>query len=100
MLWLKDASERQERDRYMLVYSLYDGNRWSDPVPVHDDGTADFAPRAVAVGETVYLIWQNADKEFSGSVSSAEYALSMDIYAAVIKDGQSDRRNPRLLRYA
>ena len=88
MLWLKDAAERQERDRYMLVYSPYDGNRWGEPVPVHDDGTADFAPRAVTVEETVYLIWQNADKTFSGSVSSTEYALSMDIYAAVIKDGQ------------
>lgn len=88
MFWLQDAAERQEMDRHMLVYSLYDGNRWSDPAPVHDDGTADYAPRAVTAGETVYLIWQNADKEFSGSVSSAEYALSMDIYAAVIKDGQ------------
>lgn len=88
MLWLKDATERQEMDRYMLMYSPYDGNRWGEPVPVHDDGTADFAPRAVTVGETVYLIWQNADKTFSGNVSSDEYALSMDIYAAVIQDGQ------------
>lgn len=88
MFWLKDASERQDMDRYMLVYSIYDGKHWSEPIPIYNDGTADFAPRAVTVGDTIYVIWQNADQEFSGGASSEEYALSMDLYAAVIQNGK------------
>ena len=88
MFWLEDASERQDMDRYRLVYAVYEQNRWSDPVPVHDDGTADYAPRALHVGDTTYILWQNADKVFPSVVDSAEYALSMDIYAAVLKDGK------------
>lgn len=87
MFWLQDAAARQDINRYQLVYSRFDGNTWSAPVPVHDDGTADYAPRAVTIGDTVYLIWQNADKEFTGIPQTEEYALSMDIYAAVLKDG-------------
>lgn len=88
MFWLEDASERQDMDRYRLVYAVYEQNRWSDPMPVHDDGTADYAPRALHAGDTTYILWQNADKVFPSVVGSAEYALSMDIYAAVLKDGK------------
>ena len=45
LFWLEDASDRADINRYRLVYSVFDGRRWSDPVPVYDDGTADFAPR-------------------------------------------------------
>lgn len=88
LFWLEDASDRADINRYRLVYSVFDGRRWSDPVPVYDDGTADFAPRAVVSGGDVYLLWQNADQEFSGTVDSSEYARSMDLYAAVLRDGQ------------
>lgn len=88
MLWIQDATEREDINRHRLVYAWYDGNSWSDPVPVHDDGTADFAPRAFHAGDTTYILWQSADKEFDGTVSTEEYALSMDLYAAVLRDGQ------------
>lgn len=88
MFWIEDESQRTERNRQRLVYSLYDGDRWSDPLPVHDDGTADFAPRAVYTEDATYIIWQNADKQFDTTETSAEYALSMDIYAAVLRDGE------------
>lgn len=88
MFWIQDAKDRQEINRYRLVYSRYDGQSWSEPVPVHDDGTADFAPRALHVGDTTYILWQNADKEFTDMVSAEEYTLSMDLYAAVLQEGR------------
>lgn len=88
LFWVEDATERTEINRYRLVYSLYDGLQWGDPTPVYDDGTADFAPRAVTVNGEVYLLWQSANQEFPGMVNSSEYARSMDLYAAVLRDGQ------------
>ena len=88
MFWIQDAAEREEINRHRLVYARYDGHSWSNPIPVHDDGTADFAPRALSVGDTTYILWQNADKAFNSTVSTEEYALSMDLYAAVLRDGK------------
>ena len=88
LFWLADDSEREEMNRYMLVSSVYEDGGWSSPLPVLDDGTADYAPRAAAVEDTVYLLWQNSDREFSAGTVPEEYAQSMDIYAAVLKNGE------------
>ncbi len=55
MLW--DNSERDAVNRTMVVYSVYDNEMglWSKPVPVCDDGTADFYP----CFNDGYIVWQN-----------------------------------------
>lgn len=52
-----DNTYRADADRTMLAYSVYDeaAKAWSAPVPVDDDGTADFYP----CFKDGWLVWQN-----------------------------------------
>lgn len=65
MLW--DNYERDDVNRTMLVYSVYDDETelWSAPVPVYDDGTADFYP----CFNDGYLVWQNEKSLLDDSMS-------------------------------
>jgi len=62
MLFTDDNAERADIDRTMLVYSLYDVDRqqWSEPLPVDDDGTADYGFSVHSVDDEIYVAWQNA----------------------------------------
>ena len=88
IFWLMDDKDREDINRTELVCARFDGSSWSEPMSLLDEGTADCAPRAVSVEDTIYVIWQNADQTFDNWVSAEQYALSMDIYAAVIKNGE------------
>lgn len=70
MLW--DNSERDAVNRTMLVYSVYDNetNLWSAPVPVCDDGTADFYP----CFNDGYLVWQNEKSLLDDSMTLLDIA--------------------------
>ena len=70
MLW--DNSERDAVNRTMLVYSVYDNetNLWSAPIPVYDDGTADFYP----CFNDGYLVWQNEKSLLNDSMTLLDIA--------------------------
>ena len=46
-----------------LFYSYFDGDTWSAPKEVENDGTMDSAPRLVCIDDTAYLTWQNATQK-------------------------------------
>ena len=60
LVFLEDNTNRTSLNRTMAMFSKYDGTMWALPVPLGDDGTADFHPRiltfadgsAVAAGKT------------------------------------------------
>lgn len=70
MLW--DNTERDAVNRTMVVYSVYDNetNLWSSPVPVYDDGTADFYP----CFNDGYLVWQNEKSLLNDSMTLLDIA--------------------------
>ena len=76
MQW--DNTEREDIDRTMLVYSVYnDANgTWSAPVAVDDDGTADFYP----CFKDGYLVWQNEKTTLTDDMTLKEIAELGEIY--------------------
>lgn len=70
MLW--DNTERDAVNRTMVVYSVYDNKTglWSAPVPVCDDGTADFYP----CFNDGYLVWQNEKALLNDSMTLLDIA--------------------------
>ena len=70
MLW--DNTERDAANRTMVVYSVYDNetNLWSSPVPVYDDGTADFYP----CFNDGFLVWQNEKSLLNDSMTLLDIA--------------------------
>ena len=80
MVWIADNPERSSANRTMLVYSVSDnGELWSEPVAVDDDGTADFYPQLAQDENNIYLVWQNSNKTFSDDVTLEEVAGSGEI---------------------
>ena len=57
MLWLDDDTSRNLVNRTVLYYALYDGNAWSDPLALEDDGTPDGAYDVVVDGNTAYIVY-------------------------------------------
>ena len=79
LIWIDDDTTRSLANRTSLMYSIFDGSFWSTPQFVNDDGTADFCPRAIALGEQVYLTWQNANTTFADTVTLEEMAQATDL---------------------
>ena len=71
---------RAPADRSMLVYSVYDQNSasWSEPVPVDDDGTADF--NVSASGK--YIVFLNAKGSLAGSGTYGELGKKQEVCIA------------------
>ena len=60
MLFLKDVADRDEQNYTQLVYSIYDGNGWSEPAAVWESETPDYFFDSVVVGDQLYVAWQKA----------------------------------------
>ena len=71
---------RAPADRSMLVYSVYDQNSasWSEPVPVDDDGTADF--NVSASGR--YIVFLNSKGSLAGCGTYGELGKKQEVCIA------------------
>jgi hypothetical protein len=59
-LWIMDNKSRQTQDRTMAVYSQFKNNAWTTPLPIQDDGTADFHPELLIANDgTMLSAWEN-----------------------------------------
>ncbi len=65
LVWVDDDSDRDEFNRYKLLYSLYKNGSWTIPKAVADSGTMDYAPSVMAVGDDIYVTYQNFNKKFT-----------------------------------
>jgi hypothetical protein len=60
LVFLEDNTNRTSMNRTMAMFSKYDGNMWSAPVALADDGTADFHPRVLAFSDgSAVAAWEN-----------------------------------------
>lgn len=69
-VWLN--TETADVNDVQLYYSYYNGNGWSAPAKISDDGTFDYAPKVCAVNGRAYVIWQNAEQRFDADVLESE----------------------------
>ena len=65
-----------------LYYSYYDGG-WTTPQVVEADGTSDASPCLKVIGDTAYLVWQDANGNISDDASIDSVAGMMGISGAV-----------------
>jgi len=88
MLYCDDHADRAINDRTMLVYSIYNpaSREWSKPLPVCEDGTADYNFKASSDGEGIYVVWQNATRNFEDDETISTVAPNTELYVAVYDD--------------
>ncbi|MBR1736139.1 MAG: hypothetical protein IJ736_03850, partial [Firmicutes bacterium] len=80
IMWTADDTARDEYNRSVLVYSVYDESTgtWSAPTAVYDDGNLDLAPEI----QNGYVVWQKANRKITSSDSLTDLSKSFDIYVA------------------
>lgn len=79
-VWL-DASN-SDINSIVLYYSYFNGTKWSNPAAVYQDGTLDYTPQLVLIGNTAYLTWQNATKVFATTDDLEDIAPHFDVSLA------------------
>lgn len=81
MTFIDDALNRSSENRSMLMYSIYDNNGWSAPLPVFDDGTADFEPEIITDNNGgVHILWKNAKVLFNDDITLEDMSENMELH--------------------
>ena len=77
LVYTRGNTDRGTYNAAQLVYSVYNGSTWSEPVPVDSDATADSgATLFTAPDGTLWLIYQNQSQTFPDS-----YELTLEDFA-------------------
>lgn len=84
MVWTSDVANRTDGNHTAVVYSLYSKlfDAWSEPQIIANDGTADFYPDVVAIGNDIYVAWVNVNKVVPSDISITDMAKSCEIAVA------------------
>jgi len=83
LVWLYDDPARTAMNRTVAVHSHWDGAAWSTPVPIDDDGTADFDPRiALFADGTAVTTWANVRSVLADTATLDEMAGGLEIATA------------------
>lgn len=81
MAYITDDADRTAVNRSVLVYSIYDGSKWSAPLPILDDQTADFEPIICPDGNGgAHILWQNCSSVFSSDVTMEQMSKATELY--------------------
>lgn len=81
MAYIDDSIERTAENRTILMYRVFDGESWSMPLPIHNDGTGDFKPMLYSDGNGgVHIVWQNTTEILSSGLTVEDMSEKVDLY--------------------
>ena len=88
LVWLYDQPSRGTNNRTMTVFSRYNGKEWTTPVPVADDGTADFHPQVLAFADGWSVCaWENERVALPDTVPFEGMTTNLEVAAAWYNGG-------------
>jgi alpha-tubulin suppressor-like RCC1 family protein len=83
LLWLTDNPQRSNVNGTMLMHASFDGSAWSTPVPVADDGTADFNPVSLSFSDgSMVAAWEDVKTVLGDAAPLQEMAAQQEISVA------------------
>jgi len=86
--WIYDDPNRDPGDpnsinRTEVLFSSCRNGNWSDPIPIDNDGTADFSPQIVTLPNgNALCVWENANQVLPKGATLTNMAAAMEIKAA------------------
>ena len=94
-VWLYDDPLRSSLNRTKLVFSYFDGNEWSLPVSVADDGTADFHPDIVVFEDgSAAVTWENVKVQLPDDASFGLMKQNLEICVSIYDPQTKTWSNP------
>ena len=99
MVFLADDGTRDDYNRTVLMYSVYNSvaNTWSDPKAVNDNGTADFYPSIASDGTNLWVAWQRSKTTFNAASTIEDVFTAGEIAAAHFNTGTETFGTPTVL---
>lgn len=88
LIWVGDDGSKNTENRTSLFYSLFDGNQWSDTSIICENDEFNESPKAVAIGDTVYLLWQKTKFAISSDENLTSAIEKVELYYSIF-DGTS-----------
>lgn len=82
LTWIEDSSSRDDFNRTILKYAVYDNGIWSESYSVHDDGKADFYQNTYVDGDDFYITWQKSNRIFNENDDYITMGSAADIAVA------------------
>jgi len=88
LAWIYDDPNRDPGDpnsvnRTELLFSSCRNGNWSDPIPIDNDGTADFSPQLVTLPNgNALCVWENANQVLPKGATLTDMSAAMEIKAA------------------
>lgn len=79
MVFVGDDSERTDNNRTSLYYSIYSNNKWSEPVQIDNDGTADAYPGLATDGDDSYAVWLDMSEKIGDLPAVSEDYITKNI---------------------
>lgn len=79
LLFIEDDTDRGERNRASLMYSILEGESSTQPVALDDDGTWDEAPDAFVIEDRILVTWSDAGREFEDTDNEKDILGAMNI---------------------
>lgn len=99
MVFLQDNKSKSDEERTSICYTVYKDGKYSKPVVIQTDSTADFEPNVADAGDKVVITWtsSNPDKKkisVDDKNYSKEYLKSLEVYSVeVSKDDLADNKS-------
>ncbi len=76
MVFQANAADRSILDSSVLMYSVYRGGTWTEPVPVWDNGTCDMYADMQVINDELYLVWQKESARIAENGEDGAQILS------------------------
>ncbi len=82
-VWIGDDGSKASADRTTLYYAVIKDGVITGSGPVCETGRGDYSPTLLAKGDSVYLAWLNADRQYGDSTSLEEFCSNLSLYLSV-----------------
>lgn len=92
-VWIDDIKERSDMNRTAVVYSIFDGEDWSDATQVNNDNTADFNADLTMTSSGGAVVWQNTSKELDDDATINDFMANTEIEASVFESTYEEGKN-------
>lgn len=87
-VFLDDSLEEDTYNCTHVYYSIGDGETWSEPKLLEEDGTMDDAPAIFDLGDRgIYVAWSSADRILTENDTVIDSLNSMNIHGAFFDKG-------------
>jgi len=81
IVFLTDSAERNDANRTLLVYSVYDEETetWGTPNAIDDTGMADFTPSVYGNENGIHIVWSSAKTAINNSDSIVDSVSKLEV---------------------